>query len=345
MDGTQMIQNGYQEAPGWDPGTQKEIVCQGRRFFSRLGLMYFLGTLIIYGVQLAVLLILELIEPDMLNNANFSLAATMLPMYLIGMPAMILLIRTVPAQQPAQHKMSAGKWTLGVIMCYSVMYCSNLVGVFLTVLIGLLKGGAVENTLQEITDSVNPVIAAVFMVICAPLFEEYIFRKLLVDWAVRYGQGVVRLRHYAGTVFCLYLRKDRKIAVYRSDAYDREFYGRRGGARAAEPGGSGRDGGGADAAGRRGDDGGPYAGAAGTAAPYGLSVLPVRTGGRGDRSSDRIPQKVQDPALRDCPARGQKVFHGSAQCGDAAFYIVLGGHDHMAAVSIKRTERSGYVYF
>lgn len=202
MDGTQMIQNGYPEAPGWGPGTQKEIVRQGRRFFSRLGLMYFLGTLIIYGVQLAVLLILELIEPDMLNNANFSLAATMLPMYLIGMPAMILLIRTVPAQQPAQHKMSAGKWTLGVIMCYSVMYCSNLVGVFLTVLIGLLKGGAVENTLQEITDSVNPVIAAVFMVICAPLFEEYIFRKLLVDRAVRYGQGVAVV--LSGFVFGLF---------------------------------------------------------------------------------------------------------------------------------------------
>ena len=199
MDGMNPVY--YPNPPQPDAG-EKETVRQGRKFFSRLGLMYFLGTLIIYGVQLGVALLLNIVEPEMLEDANFGLLATMLPMYLVGMPAMILLIRTVPAQQLPQYRLSAGKWTLGAIMCYSVMYCSNLVGIFVTFLIGLLKGGAVDNTLAQLTDSVNPLISGIFMVICAPLFEEYIFRKLLIDRAVRYGQTVAVV--LSGFVFGLF---------------------------------------------------------------------------------------------------------------------------------------------
>lgn len=182
----------------WD----RECVRQGRKFFSRLGLMYFIGTLVIYGVQLLVTLILYVIEPGILEDANFSLLAAMLPMYLVGMPIMVILARNVPAQQLPQRSLSVGKWVLAMIMCYAILYCSNLVGVFITFIIGLLKGGQVANNIQEITTSVNPIISGVFMVICAPLYEEFIFRKLLVDRAVRYGESIAVV--LSGMVFGLF---------------------------------------------------------------------------------------------------------------------------------------------
>ncbi|MCH5275162.1 MAG: CPBP family intramembrane metalloprotease [Lachnospiraceae bacterium] len=199
MDGMPMVQMEPQlQQDLWN----KEAVKQGRKFFSRLGLMYFCGTLVIYGVQLVVALVLYLVEPGMLEDANFSLLATMLPMYLVGMPIMIVLIQTVPAQRMPQHSISFGKWILAMIMCYCILYCSNLVGVFVTFLIGLLKGGRVANEIQDITMYVNPIISAVFMVICAPIYEELIFRKLLVDRAVRYGESVAVV--LSGFVFGLF---------------------------------------------------------------------------------------------------------------------------------------------
>lgn len=180
----------------------KECVRQGKKFFNQLGLMYFCGTLIIYGVQLVVVLALYLIEPGVLRDANFSLLASMLPMYLVGMPIMIALIQTVPAQQLPKRSMSVGKWVIAMIMCYSILYCSNIVGMIITFFIGLLKGGQVANDIQEITMSVNPIISAVFMVVCAPLYEEFIFRKLLVDRAVRYGESVAVV--LSGFVFGLF---------------------------------------------------------------------------------------------------------------------------------------------
>lgn len=190
-----------QQMPGQDMWNQ-ECVRQGRKFFSHLGLMYFCGTLVIYGVQLLVMMVLSLIEPGILMDANFSLLASMLPMYLVGMPIMVVLIQTVPAQQLPQRSLSVGKWVLAMIMCYAILYCSNLVGVFITFFIGLLKGGRVANNIQDITTSVNPIITAVFMVVCAPLYEEFIFRKLLVDRAVRYGESIAVV--LSGLVFGLF---------------------------------------------------------------------------------------------------------------------------------------------
>ncbi|MCH5270367.1 MAG: CPBP family intramembrane metalloprotease [Lachnospiraceae bacterium] len=190
-----------QQMPGQDMWNQ-ECVRQGRKFFSHLGLMYFCGTLVIYGVQLLVMWVLSLIEPGIFKDANFSLLASMLPMYLVGMPIMVVLIQTVPAQQLPQRSLSVGKWVLAMIMCYAILYCSNLVGVFITFFIGLLKGGRVANNIQDITTSVNPIITAVFMVVCAPLYEEFIFRKLLVDRVVRYGESIAVV--LSGLVFGLF---------------------------------------------------------------------------------------------------------------------------------------------
>lgn len=36
----------------------------------------------------------------------------------------------------------------------------------------------------------NMIVTFLYMVICAPILEEYIFRKLIVDRTVKYGQGV-----------------------------------------------------------------------------------------------------------------------------------------------------------
>lgn len=179
-----------------------DIVRQGRKFFSKLGLMYFLGTLIIMAAQYATAVIVKWVAPELLRDPNISLLLGLQPLYLIGMPLLIVLVRTVPAQKVEKHTMSIGKLLLACIMCYAIMYCSNLVGTVITFVIGLFKGSMVNNAIQDIAMSINPIVSIVFMVICAPIMEELIFRKLLVDRAVRYGEGVAVV--LSGVMFGLF---------------------------------------------------------------------------------------------------------------------------------------------
>ena len=79
---------------------------------------------------------------------------------------------------------------LALIMCFALMYCGNLVGTLITTVVGALKGSAVDNALMTYATGSNMIVTFLYMVICAPILEEYIFRKLIVDRTVKYGQGV-----------------------------------------------------------------------------------------------------------------------------------------------------------
>ncbi len=188
----------YQQMPvqNYEPPFQypqgeelQKVVKEGRKHFSKLGLSFFFGTLIIFAVQLGIIALVQWLFPQVLENSDLSLILSMVPMYVIGMPLMILLISRVPAEVIPKRKMSAGKVAISAMMCYCIMYCSNLIGTGITLVLGILKGSAVNNEIQNIATSTGAGVRILFMVICAPIFEELIFRKLLVDRAVRYGEG------------------------------------------------------------------------------------------------------------------------------------------------------------
>ena len=173
-----------------------------RKHFSKLGGMFILGTIIIYAVQLIPVALVQVFKPEWLMDANISLMISMLPMYLIGMPILIVLVKTVPAEKVEKKKRKAGHFVLAALMCFGLAYASNFIGTILTTVIGMLKGGMVQNAIMNIATSINVLLAVLFMVICAPLIEEYVFRKLVVDRTIKYGQGVAVL--LSGLMFGLF---------------------------------------------------------------------------------------------------------------------------------------------
>lgn len=173
-----------------------------RKHFSRLGLFFFLGAIITYAVQIVPLVLVSFFRPDLASDPNISLLITGLPQYLIGMPALILLVKRVPASQVEKHKMKGGHFAIAALIAYSIMYVSNLIGIGVTFVIGLFKGGQVENVLADLVGSLSIPLMFFLMVICAPLIEEYVFRKLIVDRTVRYGQGVAVI--LSGLMFGLF---------------------------------------------------------------------------------------------------------------------------------------------
>lgn len=182
--------------------SQKEALKAARKLFSKLGWMYVIGTVVIYAVQLGAAGLVKVIRPEWLYNADISLLLSVLPMYLIGMPILILLVKGIPESVPARHGMKAGQFVLSVIMCFAIMFLSNLVGNIVTMVIGALKGSMVQNEILNITTSVSMWLTFVFMVICAPCMEEYVFRKLIVDRTIWYGQGVAMV--VSGLMFGLF---------------------------------------------------------------------------------------------------------------------------------------------
>ena len=179
-----------------------ETLRESRKHFSKLGIMFVLGTLVIYAAQFVLLLLVQMWKPEWLDNTDISMALSVLSMYLVGMPILILLVKTVPAETVEKRKMKWWQFLIAAVMSFGLAYSANFVGNFITTVIGLLKGSAVENVILEVATSVSMIFVVLYMVICAPFMEEYVFRKLIVDRTVKYGQGVAVLM--SGLMFGLF---------------------------------------------------------------------------------------------------------------------------------------------
>lgn len=166
-----------------------ELLKTYKKHFSSLGLMYFFGALIIIGVQVAVSMLALAFAPSLLDNPNLSLLVSMLPTYAIAFPLTSLLIRQVPGVQMKKHNMKPTQLLGAFAISYALMYLSNLAGQFFTNIIGIIKGSPVDDAIADLVSELNPLTAFFVMVLLAPALEEWIFRKLLVDRTIRYGEG------------------------------------------------------------------------------------------------------------------------------------------------------------
>jgi len=178
--------------------TDKEI----KKYFSKLGLQFLWTSLIIFAVQIVALLIIDRAAPALLANDDMYLVASMLPMYLIAYPLAALLIKRLPAVPVPRHRMEGKELLFAFCIGYEIIFLSNVAGLGITYGIGVLKGSPVQNLTAEIVSEINPATAMVFMVILAPVAEEYLFRKLLMDRLAVFGEGTAIF--FSGLLFGLF---------------------------------------------------------------------------------------------------------------------------------------------
>ncbi len=107
-----------------------------------------------------------------------------LPMYGVAMPLSLQLLRNVEACPPEKSNLRGKDFLFLIPICAFMMYGGNLVGTLLSM---VLSGGMAQNAIMELALDNNP-LKVLVMVILAPILEELIFRKMLIDRTRRYGE-------------------------------------------------------------------------------------------------------------------------------------------------------------
>lgn len=166
----------------------KEIFVQAKKHFSRLGGAYFLGAVAIFVVQNIVYTILKVVAPQVLYHYDILMIVLNLSMYLLAFPVMLVLVRRLPSVEIQKTKISIGKWVVTLVMGYALVYILNITGVLLTSVLGVVIGNPVGNPFEEVAMEMSPLTSFFLVVLCAPIVEEYIFRKIIIDRSVRYGE-------------------------------------------------------------------------------------------------------------------------------------------------------------
>ena len=158
-----------------------------RKVFSRVGWSFCALTATLVLVQVALILCIKQFWPDgcwLTRSSTGKWLVTFVPLYIIAIPVGVLCMRKIPAYAPQQANMSLKNFFIFLPICFFLIYSGNLVGNGLS---SLFSGGNAENALDTFAQDSNP-IKFLFRVILAPLFEEYVTRKQVIDRTRIYGE-------------------------------------------------------------------------------------------------------------------------------------------------------------
>ena len=178
-------------------GRQKRVVTSfngdlkaAKKQFSRLGLGAFMILAVATVLQLAAASIAEMVFPDGDGPSWLLWVLTFAPMYLAAVPVGLLVMRKAPAAPPEKHDLRAVQIIIAFIICVFMMYTGNLIGVLVTSLLQTTLDLASGNPLLTYVADDALWLRILVMVILAPIIEEYIFRKQLIDRMNIYGEGL-----------------------------------------------------------------------------------------------------------------------------------------------------------
>lgn len=159
----------------------------GKKILSRCGLYLSLMTFAIFAVQILITIIVAIISDDAAGENWFNILITAVGVGGVGLPVFYKLMKRIPdSEKREQKKLSIGKFLGFFLVCSAGQYISNMVGLLISGMIELIKGIEVVNPVEILLDG-NMVLTMIYVVICGPILEELIFRKILLDKLRRFG--------------------------------------------------------------------------------------------------------------------------------------------------------------
>ena len=172
---------------------------EARREFSRIGLAYAILTLTLQVVAVVAQYLLFFLAPEVLSAWWINWVFSFVPLYGVALPVMWLILKKIPASPHnpdyAVNRSASlektpfhfGHWMILLVITYGCMVAGGLVGNAIMDILSTILDYDYANALNAIVDA-SPVWATfIGTCICAPLGEELLFRKLLIDRTRRYG--------------------------------------------------------------------------------------------------------------------------------------------------------------
>lgn len=158
-----------------------------KRVFSKLGI----GVAIFFAVYLIVSIVIQLavgiVDEKLLSEQIVLNVISVVSMYLFALPVLITVLLGVPVKVVEKQKMTFGKWMLFLIVSFGLMYIGNYIGQYFMGIVSTFTGFDYGHALETVIDEENIWITAIFTVIIAPIGEEFVFRKLIIDRTRKYG--------------------------------------------------------------------------------------------------------------------------------------------------------------
>lgn len=158
-----------------------------KKLFNRTGLGIGLYILVTIAAQLVITTIVGYFWPMALYDNVLQWVLSLAPMYLIALPVCWKILKTLPKRELFKNDMKPGLWIQMFFMSVALMYIGNIIGTILTTVLNRITGLNFSASVQDMIAESNLLAVFIFSVILAPVIEELLFRKLLIDRLIVLG--------------------------------------------------------------------------------------------------------------------------------------------------------------
>lgn len=155
---------------------------------NRLGFAYFALLAVMLIVQYTAAFVVARFAPALTEADGYTWLLSLLPIYCAGLPVCLALLRACPAEPAEPRPMRLCFWWLALLISLGLMFFGNLIGNALMMTVNALLGREMVNPVQAVILNADPLWTAIATVIAAPLGEEFLFRRLIIDRARRWGE-------------------------------------------------------------------------------------------------------------------------------------------------------------
>ncbi len=159
-----------------------------KKFFSKIGFSYFILITLTLVVQLILKNLIQSLAPDILSRYPILIwIISLAPQYLLAMPVCAALMHRLPSKTLNQSRMRKGQWLSALCIAACFMQVGSILGDLVNKLITALTGAEQTTTIGDMLQIGNIGLIFLLSVIIAPILEELMFRKLLIDRTIVFG--------------------------------------------------------------------------------------------------------------------------------------------------------------
>lgn len=176
-----------------------EWLKQARRDFSRIGASLCLMVVVWYVLATVLEGALYAAVGGKGETPNWvTYVGSGVPLYLIAMPIAVMLMGKSTVIETRKFDMKPGLFFKLLLMCLPMMWAGSVFGSMLSM---VLSNGEATDRVADLAMQTN-IWNVVFLVIVGPIFEEWLFRKQLIDHTRKYGEKTAIL--LSGLAFGLF---------------------------------------------------------------------------------------------------------------------------------------------
>ena len=185
--------NDYDHVVIETPEERQTKIKKQRKLFSRVFLALVVYICAMYCSHIGIYFVIsKFLSPEeyysFAGNTVWSVVLSCASQYLVAFPVFLLMLIGIDkSSEKVQKKLSLSDFFILFLIGEALMYVGNLIGNLTNEIIGGFMGEIPENGIDIIVSKTPMWLIFILMVIIAPIVEELIFRKLMIDRLSIYG--------------------------------------------------------------------------------------------------------------------------------------------------------------